>query len=545
MEFEQDERAGTALQVECSSAGDATECGERECGISTALRHSEARLRQITDTIPAHIAYFDRERIFRYGNRRYAEWFGTSPEQMTARSIVDVIGTALYAKVEHHVCRALGGEEVTYEYTMAGAMGEMLHARSTLVPDVGPDGEVIGCFVHAVDITEQRRTYHALAQAQKMEAIGQLTGGLAHDFNNMLTVLMGNLEGLREVLGNHPAVTEFVDPARGAAQAGAELIKRLLTFSRQQPIAPVAVEVGALVQRLSRLIRCSLPSTISILTPAPEGWLVALADPHQLESALLNLALNARDAMPNGGELHIVCSQEALAGAEAVELELAPGPYVQIAVSDNGTGMDGATLAHMFEPFFTTKTFGCGSGLGLPMVYGFVKQSAGSVRIRSRQAVGTTVALLLPCARSTLAQAVGAPARQAPVALDGCLVLLVDDDEQVRSVVRKQLGAFGCSVVEAESGHEAADMIENVAAIDLVLSDIVMPGGMDGRTLARFVQSFRPGVAVVLMSGYANRSVAGRAEGELQVLAKPFTQDALGAALRAAITAVSNANDDD
>ena len=501
------------------------------------LSHSELRLRQITDTIPAHVGYFDRDWVFRYGNRRYAQWFGTSSEGMKDRPILEVIGPHVFAQVEDKVRRALAGEEVIYEYSMPGPGGETLFTRSTLVPDFGPDGEVIGCYVHAVDITEQRRTQGALAQAQKMEAIGQLTGGLAHDFNNMLTVVMGNLQGLVEALGDHPAVAEYVEPALAAAEGGAGLIRRLLAFSRQQPIAPVVVEVNELVLDMARMIRRSLPSTITVSTASRDVDLRALVDPNQLESALLNLALNARDAMPNGGELRIECSLECIEGAAAADLELPPGCYVQITVADNGTGMDGATLARVFEPFFTTKKFGLGSGLGMAMVYGFIKQSGGGVRIRSRQAVGTTVSLLLP--QAPRAAAAGEPALLASVArlrpLEGRLVLLVEDDDKVRDVVRKQLSALGCAVLEAESGHEAADMVENIPAIAIVLSDIVMPGGMDGRALARFVRRFRPELPVVLMSGYADKAATGLEDSALPVLAKPFTQELLLEALHAAI----------
>ena len=501
------------------------------------LSHSELRLRQITDTIPAHVGYFDRDWVFRYGNRRYAQWFGTSSEGMKDRPILEVIGPHVFAQVEDKVRRALAGEEVSYEYSMPGPGGETLYARSTLVPDFGPDGEVIGCYVHAVDITEQRRTQGALAQAQKMEAIGQLTGGLAHDFNNMLTVVMGNLQGLVEALGDHPAVAEYVEPALAAAEGGAGLIRRLLAFSRQQPIAPVVVEVNELVLDMARMIRRSLPSTITVSTASRDVDLRALVDPNQLESALLNLALNARDAMPNGGELRIECSLECIEGAAAADLELPPGCYVQITVADNGTGMDGATLARVFEPFFTTKKFGLGSGLGMAMVYGFIKQSGGGVRIRSRQAVGTTVSLLLP--QAPRAAAAGEPALLASGArlrpLEGRLVLLVEDDDKVRDVVRKQLSALGCAVLEAESGHEAADMVENIPAIAIVLSDIVMPGGMDGRALARFVRRFRPELPVVLMSGYADKAATGLEDSALPVLAKPFTPELLLEALHAAI----------
>ena len=505
------------------------------------LSHSELRLRQITDTIPAHVGYFDKDWVFRYGNKRYAQWFGTSSEGMKDRPILEIIGRNVFDQVESAVRRGLAGEEVTYEYTMPGRGKELLHARSTLVPDFNAAGEVVGCYVHAVDITEQRRTQSALAQAQKMEAIGQLTGGLAHDFNNMLTVVMGNLQGLVEVLAEHPAaataVADYVEPALAAAEGGAGLVRRLLAFARQQPIAPVVVDVNALVLGMARLIRRSLPNTINITTASHDVELHAMVDPNQLESALLNLALNARDAMPDGGELSIACSLDCIEGPFAADLELPPNCYVQIAVSDNGTGMDSATLSHVFEPFFTTKKFGLGSGLGMAMVYGFIKQSGGGLRVRSEPARGTTVSLLLPRAlrSATVSPAPPATAVASAKVLEGRLVLLVEDDDKVRDVVRKQLSALGCAVLEAESGHEAADMIENIPAIAFVLSDVVMPGGMDGRALARFVRRFRPELPVVLMSGYADTTDAKREDGEVLMLDKPFTHERLVEVLQAAI----------
>ena len=501
--------------------------------MTAALQHSEARLRQITDTIPAHIAYFDSTWTYRYANKRYAKWFGCSAEEIVDRSIREVVGEAVFAMVEDHIRRALTGEKLSYEYPLEAPGGSTVYARSTLLPDVGPDGEVQGCYVHAVDITEQRRTHFALAQAQKMEAIGQLTGGLAHDFNNMLTVVMGNLNGVRDALPSDPVTEEYVEPALEAAERGAELIKRLLAFSRQQPVDPCPVDVNALVLNMARLIRRSLPGTISMLTSSSEADLVVVADPHQLESALLNLVLNAKDAMPDGGSLEIDSSVERIDGIEAADLHLSPGEYVQVAVTDNGTGMDGETMARVFEPFFTTKKFGLGSGLGMAMVYGFIQQSGGSVRIRSRQAVGSTVALLLP--RVSRPEEMAVPARRAPAdnkaSLVGRVVLLVEDDADVRKVVRQQLSTLGCSVLEADNGGEAADMIENIPAISLVVSDVVMPGSMDGRALARFIKRFRPEVPVLLMSGYADKVRSGHEEGSIPMLDKPFSREKLAEAL--------------
>lgn len=501
--------------------------------ITSALRFSEARLRQITDTIPAHIAYFDKTWTYRYANRRYAEWFGWTTESIVDKPIPVAIGAKLLEQISHHVRRALTGEEVTYEYVLTDADGTERHARSTLVPDVGPDGEVLGCFVHAVDITEQRRTQSALAQAQKMEAIGQLTGGLAHDFNNMLTVVTGNLTELREARPDDPLIAEYVDPALHAAHRGAALIKRLLTFARQQPLSPRPVEVRRLILDVARLIRRSLPEHIVVRTQTAQPEPVALVDPHQLESAVLNLALNARDAMPSGGELRIEAGIETVDAAAAADLEIAPGAYVQIAVHDNGEGMDGSTLARVFEPFFTTKKSSRGSGLGMAMVYGFVRQSGGAVRIRSRQACGTTVALLLPCADgyTTHGDEPGRELTDPASWLAGKLVLLVEDAHDVRKVVRKQLAALGCAVLEAESGQEAAGMVENIDSIALVVSDVVMHGGMDGLALARFVRRFRPTLPIILMSGYTEAAELISDDLDLPILAKPFTREALYVAL--------------
>ena len=507
---------------------------ESNKAITQALRRSEQRLREITDAIPAAVAYFDREWAYRYANKGYAEWFGWSADRVEGRRIQEVVGQEVFEVVQAHVARALGGERVTYEYQLTGRDGDPARARSTLVPDIAPDGTVLGCYVHSVDVTEQRRTQAALAQAQKMEAIGQLTGGLAHDFNNMLTVVIGNLVALKENHPDDPLTENFVEPAMHAANRGAELIRRLLGFARRQPLEPKPVEVNELILGMSKLIRRSLPSTIAVSTASREPCLVAMVDAHPLENALLNLALNARDAMPNGGELRIESSLEHLGIHAAADLEVPPGDYVQIAVTDNGMGMDGSTLARVFEPFFTTKQFGLGSGLGMSMVYGFTKQSGGGVRIRSRQARGTTVALLLPRVEEDAPEALLPAGRDVDAAdLAGKLVLLAEDDADVRSVVRMQLAELGCAVVEAENGAEAADMVENIPAIALVISDVVMPGVMDGRALARFVRRFRPDLPMVLMSGFAESHAGGLDQDpDLPLLAKPFSRDKLLAALR-------------
>ncbi len=373
------------------------------------------------------------------------------------------------------------------------------------------------------------RTQAALLHAQKMEAVGQLAGGLAHDFNNMLTVIIGNLVALQDRDGS-AATADFLDPALMAARRGADLIRRLLTFARQQPLAPSPVDVVGLVDSLVLLLRRSLPENVALETDLRDDPLLALADPHQLESAVLNLALNARDAMPAGGELRLAAARRRLDAAAALELEVAPGDYACISVADTGVGMEAATLARALEPFFTTKQFGSGSGLGLSMVYGFARQSGGTMRLRSAAGRGTEVSLFLP-----QCDAVAAPMEEGVgplVAAAGLrLVLLVEDDAEVRRIVRLQLTDLGCLVIEAENGAEALRLLESGTEVDVVISDVVMPGGIDGRSLAARARELRPGVAVLLMSGYARDL---QPSGEMPVLLpKPFSRQELAAALAA------------
>ncbi len=480
-----------------------------------ALTRSEERLRLITDAVPALIAYFDHGRIYRFANRGYAEWFGRRKEDVAGREVEEVVGDRLYAELKPHLDAVLAGRSVSYEYSLRRGDGSVHHAASTLVPEFGADGKVLGAYVLSADVTEQKNTQAALLQARKMEAVGQLAGGLAHDFNNMLTVVIGNLAALRDKRPEDGTVTDCLDPALTAARRGVELIRRLLTFARQQPLEPQPVDVGRLIGELLPLLRRSLPENIVVLTRLPEAPLWALTDAHQLENALLNFAFNARDAMPGGGTLSIAARAR---GEESID----------ITVTDTGCGMSAPVLARALEPFFTTKSYADGSGLGLSMVYGFARQSGGDLRLSSVPGEGTEAALSLPrCAPVAESGAEGMGSLPA-VAGHG-LVLLVEDAAEVRRVVRMQLIALGYPVIEASSGAEAMALLEQLEDIALVVSDLVMPGGVDGLTLARRVREIRPGVGVLLMSGYAGR-VDVPAD-EFPLLAKPFNGEELAAAL--------------
>ena len=496
--------------------------------IAAALRRSEERLRLINDTVPILIGYVDKDEVYQYANKGYSDWFGHPEGAVTGRAVVDVIGPVVYEQAKETVRVALSGQQVTYEYQMV-RQGRQVFARSTLVPEINAEGETLGFFVFSHDITEQKRMQTALIQAQKMEAIGQLTGGLAHDFNNLLTVIIGNLAALQDHRPQDAEVNEFVEPALASARRGVQLIRRLLTFSRQQPLEPQATNIADLIRDLSRLVRRSLPESITVIAEPGEGPRYALVDPGQLESALLNFALNARDAMPEGGCLRIVASTVGLQGDEAAAFEVAPGDYVLIEVIDNGSGMDEETLTRVFEPFFTTKRFGLGSGLGLSMTLSFARQSGGGIVIRSRVGEGTAVRMVLPLAAPE-DEAAG-EFDETPATHGGELVLLVEDEPSVRRVVRQQLIDLGHPVIEAENGAQALSMIDQIDDIAVVVSDIVMPGGINGRQLAALVRQRRPATRIVLMSGYADEAEAPEPDAP-PLIAKPFVRQDLARVLQ-------------
>jgi signal transduction histidine kinase len=381
---------------------------------------------------------------------------------------------------------------------------------------------------------EQKRLEAALVHAQKMEAVGELAGGLAHDFNNLLTIVLSNLAVLRDRAAK-AGMMEFVEPAFNAAHKGAGITRRLLAFARRQRLEPSIVEVNRLIDNLLSLSRHSLPKVIRISTQPAPFELHTRVDPEQLEHAFLNLVLNARDAMPRGGSLVVHTGSRLVHNSEATELELTPGRYVEIRVEDTGVGMDQATLSRVFEPFFTRKQFGAGSGLGLPMVYGFVKQSGGAVPISSTPGRGTTVTLLLPA--SPAPPRPDAHQWQGPRQSVGSsrLVLLVEDDADVRTVIRRQLTDIGHMVIEAPAGDEALTIIDEVPELSVLVSDIVMPGAMDGRSLAHLAKQRRPGLRVVLVTGYADGlDVQDGLHPSFTLLRKPCTKEELVAAIETA-----------
>jgi PAS domain S-box-containing protein len=492
--------------------------------IANSLRRSEAQMRLITDSIPALIAYFDANKVYRYINRGYQEWFGLDPENPGKISAKEYLGPQVYGRIRGNVAQALAGEAVTFEYELVIKSGKDVAVRTTLIPERAPDGDVVGCFELTFDITEQRRTHQVMAQAEKMEALGQLTGGLAHDFNNILTVIIGNLEGLRGVL-QHPELTnEYVSPALSAAKRGTELIRGLMTFSRRQSLQAQPVEMNSALHSICRLVKRSLPERINLTHDAPQAPAWAMVDANQFENVLVNLIINARDSIDLSGRVHLSIDRVDLTHEQAAVHRVSAGPFVRIDVIDSGSGMDAQTLSRVFEPFFTTKPVGKGTGLGMAMVYGFIKQSGGCIHIDSIPGQGTTVSLWLPATQPIAIETELDEHIPASSDTNKGLAVLVEDDAQVRKIVRRHLIDMGYSVIEAENGDDAHHLITHTSMIELLISDIVMPGQINGRDLARYAKDHHLAHHVALMTGYAPEESS---EVEIPTITKPFSKKQL------------------
>jgi PAS domain S-box-containing protein len=396
------------------------------------------------------------------------------------------------------------------------------------------EGHAIRMVGSMMDITDSIEMDERLRQAQKLEAVGQLTGGVAHDFNNLLTVILGNAELLTEQLTDQQQLRMLAEMTATAAERGAELTNRLLAFSRRQPLDPQNVNINKLIQSMDSLLRRTLPESIDIETVYAGGLWLSEVDPGQLEGALLNLAINARDAMTEGGKLTIETGNAVLDQAYAdAQDEVLPGQYVMVSVSDSGTGMTPDIVSRAFEPFFTTKQIGKGSGLGLSMVFGFAKQSGGHVKIYSEVNEGTTVKLYLPRAVSTDTDIFDG--HLAPAVEGGTEnILVVEDDPLVREHVTGQLQALGYQVHTACNADEARDILKLMSNIELLFTDIVMPGTMNGRQLADLAQAMRPGIKVLFTSGYTENAIVhhGRLDRGVHLLNKPYRRQELAAKVR-------------
>jgi PAS domain S-box-containing protein len=452
-------------------------------------------------------------------------WFtGTPGMSETVRSAIPTVASGQVVRQEIRVNLPVGGWR-WFDFQMRPVLDRL--------------GSMVGIAPEAVEVTARRQAEEALRQSQKMESIGRLTGGVAHDFNNLLTIIVGNLETLqRRMKSPRSDVKDFerlVESATRGAHRAVSLTQRLLAFSRQQPLDPKPVEINRLVTGMSDLLGRSIGEQIAVETVLAGGLWRASVDANQLEIAILNLAVNSRDAMPNGGRLTIETANALLDEAYAAEQsEVVPGQYVMLAITDSGVGMSSETLAKAFDPFFTTKDVGHGTGLGLSQVYGFVKQSGGHLKIYSELGDGTTVRIYLPRLYSEEAAAPEEPIARVVHGNENETILVVEDDDDVRTHTCATLRELGYRVLEAPNGKSALDALDRRPEIRLLFTDVGLPGGMNGRQLAEAARGRRNDLKVLFTSGYARNAIVhdGRLDPGVQLITKPFTYAALALRLR-------------
>jgi two-component system CheB/CheR fusion protein len=494
-----------------------------------------SRLGRIVEDSINEIYVFDADTLrFLQVNRGARENLGYSMEQLHALTPLDLEPESTPQTFENRLKPLRDGtrEQIVYETVHRRSDGSTydveMHLQLT-------QAEVPPVFVANVeDITEIRAQQEQLRHAQKMDVLGQLTGGVAHDFNNLLTVITGNLE-LLEARIRQDDQRQLIGEAQEAAELGADLTKQLLAFARRQPLEPKVIDLNEHMIGMSDWLRRTLGEAIQIKTVLADDLNKTLVDPGQVENAVLNLAINARDAMPNGGLLTIETANRELDQAYAAsQTDVSPGNYVVLSLADNGNGMSREIQERIFEPFFTTKEEKSGAGLGMSMVYGFTKQSGGHVAVRSGPGEGTTVDLYLPSAsvNGEAEEASDTPAKM-PVTRSET-VLVVEDDPRVRRVTVRRLTDLGYNVLKAENGEAALEVLEREQNIDLLFSDLLMPGGMSGGDLAREVLRLRPEIKILLTSGYPSDAAVqkGWLDEGAQLLMKPYSRTELIESIR-------------
>jgi PAS domain S-box-containing protein len=507
------------------------------------LAESEAKLKTLVDTVLDTVVdgliIFNAAGDIQFTNPACEQQFGYRSDDLVGRNLSLLLPGILEGGATFDQFRRGTLEGVDRELVGRRRDGSTFPMELSVGEAKNGDESIFVAVVH--DLTSRKRTEQQLIRAQKMETVGQLSGGIAHDFNNLLTVIVGNADTLSELLASRPELKQYCDSIVAAGMRGADLTQRLLAFGRRQALKPTAVDCSQLVGGLQRLLQRTLREDIEIRTSFDSESLVAYADPSQLESAIINLALNAQDAMPEGGHLTIATAATVLddGGSHGASAEIPPGRYIMIAVTDDGTGMPPEVRDRVFEPFFTTKDIGKGTGLGLSMVYGFVKQSNGHIAIYSEPGLGTTIRLYLP-ADSRAPETAAAPNAEAPELPDGCeRVLVTEDDPFVRSYAVASLEGLGYEVITASDSREAVTKLADGADPDILFTDIVMPGGINGWELAQEARKLRPGLKVLLTSGYALDTLvaSGRLSADTPILHKPYRRADLAHAMRSALDA--------
>ncbi len=529
-------------------------------------------LQTVTDALPVLISYIDKHHVYRFANSFYEQWFGLGRDQIVGRHVREVVGEETYQARLPLISRGLAGESIVVDATMPHRDGRPRACEVRYIPRVETDGSIDGIHVLVFDvdermnreealarqvahreraeaqlrrlnetlearviaeISERRQAEASLAQSQKMETIGKLTGGVAHDFNNLLQVVSGNLQLLsKDVAGNERAERKIANAMMGVTR-GAKLASQLLAFGRRQALEPKVVNVTRFVRGMDDMLRRALGEEIEIETIVGGGLWNSFVDPAQVENAILNLAINARDAMEGQGKLTIELGNTMLDDEYArTHEEVTPGQYVMLAVTDTGSGMSPEIIDKVFEPFFSTKVEGKGSGLGLSMVYGFVKQSGGHVKIYSEVGEGTTIKLYLP--RAMASEDVEIVVEDGPIMGGVETVLVVEDDEAVRTTVVETLTDLGYRVLKAVDADAALTVIESGIAIDLLFTDVVMPGQLKSPDLARRARQRLPNLAVLFTSGYTENAIVhgGRLDAGVELLSKPYTRESLARKFR-------------
>ncbi len=494
---------------------------------------------EMLDLVSEPIFAWDMEHGIVFWNKAATETYGFAREETIGRVSHDLLATA-HPQGIAHIRETLSRDGLwSGELSHTTRDGRRIAVESRMALFATPGGDRV-VLESCRDITARRAAEDSLRQAQKMEAVGQLTGGIAHDFNNLLTIILANLQMLEDELAPGSPPSDLAGSATRAAQRGAELTRKLLIFARRQRLEATALDVNELVSSMTGMLARTLGEHIRIVESLAPDLPNVLVDGGQLETALLNLTVNARDAMPQGGRLSIETREIVVDdNDEGRDGALAPGPYVLVAVSDTGSGMTKEVVARAFEPFFTTKEAGKGTGLGLSMVYGFAKQSGGHVSLYSELGRGTTAKLYLPQATKSEIAA-SAPAEVQPTGTE--TVLLVEDDDEVRAAARKLLSGLGYRVVEAADAVTALSLLEQQSDLRLLFTDVVLAQGASGPELARDARRLRPGLKVLFMSGYVRDTVAfhEQLEQDAHFIAKPFRKEELARKLRLALGSDEN-----